>query len=73
MLETVLARPIPDRNNAHVWVSQSAAGGWDLAVEIDGRMVVREHYDDWHRVERRRALLRGRLIRPTGEPSVTLL
>jgi hypothetical protein len=73
MLETVSARPIPGRNNAHVWVSQSSAGGWDLSVEIDGRMVVREHYDDWHHVERRRALLRGGLIRPTGEPSVTSL
>jgi len=67
MAQTVLARPVSARDDVHVWVASSAAGGWNLSVEIDGHVVAREHYDDWHRVERRRALLTGGFIRLTGD------
>jgi hypothetical protein len=53
------ALSIPDRDGTHVWISMCDSGGWDISVEVGGRTVVREHCADWHRVERRRALLRA--------------
>lgn len=29
-----------------------AERGWDVHGEVDGRIMVTRHYDDWHRVER---------------------
>lgn len=40
--------------------------GWDLQVEIDGRVVHRESFTDWHRLERRRAWLKA--AQPRGSP-----
>ena len=32
-------------------------GGWTIHVEREGQVVAIERYDDWHRVERRVAML----------------
>jgi hypothetical protein len=51
---------VSDRASDSVRVSACGAGGWDIIVEVKGRPVRREHCNDWHRVERRRAFLRAR-------------
>jgi hypothetical protein len=38
-------------------MSPASHDGWDIHVELDGRILATEHCSDWHRVERRRALL----------------
>ena len=38
-------------------------GGWNLRIDVDGQVVIREHFNEWHRVERRRACLTLRLAR----------
>lgn len=46
-----------DHGPTRVSVALAEEGGWLLLVERDGQVVATEHYDDWHRVERRRRLL----------------
>lgn len=43
--------------------------GWDIRVELDGRLVAVEHCGDWHRVERRRTRLEGQLAANGGMPT----
>jgi hypothetical protein len=38
-------------------VRTSTEGGWELRIERRGEAPVIEHYSDWHRLERRRAIL----------------
>lgn len=40
--------------------------GWDIRVELDGRVVAIEHYGDWHRVERCRAWFEGKVAVQQG-------
>ena len=40
-----------------VHVSCPPSGGWDIRIEREGEAPALEHYSDWHRVERRRAIL----------------
>lgn len=51
------AEHIPDTRAPVVLVSESANGGWDVRIEHEGDAPVIEHYSDWHRLERRRAIL----------------
>ena len=46
-----------DDSATRVFVSLAEHSGWTLLVERDGRILASEHYNDWHRVERRRRLL----------------
>ena len=48
---------VPHTDAPLVQVSESADGGWDIRIEREGRAPVIEHYEDWHRLERRRAIL----------------
>jgi hypothetical protein len=43
----------------HIHIMLADGGGWLLRTEQDGRPVATEHYSDWHRLERRIAVLRG--------------
>lgn len=45
------------QHTSSVRVQPADQGGWNLRVEIDGRVIAVEHFTDWHRVERRRASL----------------
>ena len=38
-----------------------AERGWDVHGEVDGRIMMTRHYDDWHRVERSCARLEAAL------------
>ena len=38
-----------------------AERGWDVHGEVDGRIMVTRHHDDWHRVERSCARLEAAL------------
>jgi hypothetical protein len=40
-----------------------AERGWDVHGEVDGRIMMTQHYDDWHRVERSCARLEAALLR----------
>jgi hypothetical protein len=52
--------PAPqDAPNIHI--SLADQGGWCLRIERDGRTIATECITDWHRVERRIGLLRGRI------------
>jgi hypothetical protein len=48
---------IPATHAPVVQVSESANGGWDVRIEHEGEAPLIEHYSDWHRLERRRAIL----------------
>jgi hypothetical protein len=49
--------PSTDMEIPRIRVHQSDNGGWDLPAIADGRVARTEHCADWHRVERRRAML----------------
>jgi hypothetical protein len=42
--------------------------GWDIHGELDGQIMITEHRDDWHRVERSCARLEVALRRLGGKP-----
>ena len=50
-------KAVPDTDAPVVHVSESADGGWDIFIEHESETPVIEHYSDWHRLERRRAIL----------------
>lgn len=45
-----------DQHVTTIRVQHVDQGGWDLHVEVDGKLTSTEHFTDWHRVERRRRL-----------------
>ena len=57
--------------SVHVAVSDS--GGWMVTVERNGQTISVEHCDDWHRVERRVALLKLSLTHLSGRVAAAAL
>ena len=47
----------PPQHGSNVHVSAADSGGWVVTVEQDGQTLATEHLTDWHRVERRVAVL----------------
>ena len=48
-----------------------AERGWDVHGEVDGRIVMTRHYDDWHRVERSCARIEAALRHLHPAPDAT--
>lgn len=61
-----------DQSIATIRVRASEQGGWDVRVEREGQPSIVEHYTDWHRVERRRAILEI-LMRPLARIALVLV
>jgi hypothetical protein len=59
--------PAPQQTS-HIHISFADDGGWLLRTEQDGRTLATEHFTDWHRLERRIAVLRGNVA--SGLPRV---
>jgi hypothetical protein len=55
-----------NRRSPRVYVT-AVGRGWDIYGELDGRIVITEHRDDWHRVERSCARLEAALRRLRAE------
>jgi hypothetical protein len=53
--DEVVRPQIADWHQAECRVSVCDEGGWDVELEIDGRIAI-THCSDWHRVERLRSL-----------------
>ena len=49
-----------------VSVTVAGEGGWNVQVELNGRVAITAHCTDWHRVERRRARFEAALTRITA-------
>ena len=60
MAPTAVAAGTPHRSNIRVCLAVN--GGWLVTVERDGRVVTTEHHTDWHRVERRVAVLESSVM-----------
>lgn len=54
---------VPSPHASRVYVTLADLDGWDIYVEIDGCIVLTEHCTDWHRAERRGAILAADLGR----------
>ena len=60
-----------DRRSPRVYVT-AVDRGWEIYGELDGQIVITEHRDDWHRVERSCARLEAALRRLSAEASTVL-
>lgn len=62
-----------EQGPVRISVSLAEGRGWTLTVERNGDIVATEHYDDWHRVERRRRLLQARTPRRLAHVAAALV
>lgn len=60
--------PVERTSTPRVCVKLAERGGWDVYVELNRRVMRNEHCSDWHRVERRRAMLAAELGQRRAAP-----
>lgn len=58
---------------SNIHLSLADDGGWWLRTEQGGRTPATEHFTDWHRLERRIAVIRGRIGVPLAFAAARLL
>jgi len=55
-----------DGHVRHYSIQQTGSAGWEVKLEADRELARHANYDDWHRVERARALFASEVMELTA-------